>query len=288
MIQDIFPSRFYVEYPPKAPQPDDLVLLFTKRGIGMKNETAFFSVSDLLPYLPEEALLYLFRMGDASNNDAGNACTYSVFTCKSDADTDRVLSQVPAFRATLRHFRSLRPMASAFIGYTAHHLWSWYGGNRYCGACGSETRIAADERKVVCTHCGREVYPRINPSVIVAVTDGDRLLMTRYANRPVSWFVLVAGFIEIGESAEDTVRREVMEETGIRVKNIRYVGSQPWGIPGNLTLGYTCELDGSDQVQVDHEELAEAKWFNRSEVPVPDDDVSITSAMIHAFAQGRL
>ena len=80
--------------------------------------------------------------------------------------------------------------------------------------------------------------------------------MTKYANRVVTWYVLVAGFIEVGETAEDTVRREVMEETGVKVKNIRYFHSQPWGVPGNLTLGFTAELDGSDQITVDTGELA--------------------------------
>ena len=136
---------------------------------------------------------------------------------------------------------------------------------------------------MVCPDCHAEVFPRINPAVIAAVHDGDRLLMTKYAGRPVSWFVLVAGFVEIGETAEDTVRREVMEETGIKVKNIRYFGSQPWGVPGNLTLGFTAELDGSDKITLDTGELAEGRWFHREEVPVPDDDVSITAAMIRAF-----
>lgn len=178
-------------------------------------------------------------------------------------------------------------MALSFAGYTAWHLWSWYRGNRYCGCCGSLMQTGTDERKMICLTCGNQVYPRINPAVIVAVCDGDRLLMTRY-NRPGSWFVLIAGFVEIGESAEDTVHREVMEEAGIKIKNIRYFGSQPWGIPGNLTLGYTCELDGDDTITLDTVELSEGRWFHRSDVPVPDDDVSLTSAMIRAFSEGKL
>lgn len=175
-------------------------------------------------------------------------------------------------------------MHLAFAGYTAWHLYSWYQNNRFCGKCGAPTVPGSDERKLVCSKCHTPIYPRINPCIIVAVHDGDRLLMTRYANRPVTWFVLIAGFIEIGETAEDTVHREVMEETGVKVKNIRYFGSQPWGIPGNLTLGFTAELDGSDKITLDTGELSDGRWFPRDEVPVPDDDVSITSALIHAFA----
>ena len=132
------------------------------------------------------------------------------------------------------------------------------------------------------------MYPRINPAVIVAVHDGDRLLMTRYARRPIPWFVLLAGFIEVGETAEQGVAREVREEVGIQVKHIRYYGSQPWGMSGNLTLAYTAELDGGDRLTVDRTELAEARWFFRDQVPIRKEDrVSITQDMVRAFAAGR-
>ncbi|MCC8121245.1 MAG: NUDIX domain-containing protein, partial [Oscillospiraceae bacterium] len=100
-------------------------------------------------------------------------------------------------------------------------------------------------------------------------------------------YVLVAGFVEIGETAEQTVEREVMEEVGLRVKDIRYFKSQPWGCDGNLTLGYFAQLDGGEGITLDRQELADARWFRREEVPVPKDDVSITSEMIHLFAAGR-
>ena len=178
-------------------------------------------------------------------------------------------------------------MEQALAGFTAQHLWTWYESNRFCGKCGHPMELGQDERKVCCPRCGNAVYPRINPAVIAAVTDGDRLLMTRYADRPVTWFVLVAGFVEIGEAAEETVRREVLEETGLRVKNVRYFGSQPWGCAGNLTLGYWAELDGDDAVTLEERELAEARWFDRTEVPVMDDNTSLTSAMVRAFAEGK-
>lgn len=181
-----------------------------------------------------------------------------------------------------RDIRVLRPMSEAFIGFTAWHLASWYQSNRFCGRCGSRMQPGITERKLVCPDCHQEVFPRINPAIIVAVHDGDRLLMTKY-NRPGAWYVLIAGFVEIGETAEDTVHREVMEEAGVKIKNIRYFGSQPWGVPGNLTLGYTAELDGSDEITLDTNELSAGRWFHRDEVPVPDDDVSITAAMIRAF-----
>lgn len=184
--------------------------------------------------------------------------------------------------------RSLEPLSMAFAGYTARHLEHWYRDNRFCGRCGGPMEPGQDERKLLCPACGYQVYPRINPAVIVAVHDGDRLLMARYAKRPIPWFVLLAGFVEVGETAEQCVAREVREEVGIAVKNIRYYGSQPWGMSGNLTLAYTAELDGDSRLRVDRSELAEARWFARNEVPIQHSDrVSITQDMVRAFAQGR-
>lgn len=187
-----------------------------------------------------------------------------------------------------RLLRRAKPMERALAGFTAVHLAGWYRQNRFCGCCGGKTWPGTAERCLICLNCGAVIYPRLNPAVIVAVTDGERLLMTRYANRPaVRHFVLIAGFVEIGETAEQCVAREVMEEVGIRVKHIRYAGSQPWGCDGNLTLGYYCELDGDGGVTLQEEELSEARWFRREEVPVPDDPVSITAHMIRAFREGR-
>ena len=119
--------------------------------------------------------------------------------------------------------------------------------------------------------------------MIVAVTNGDQILLTRYANREYKRYALIAGFTEIGETAEDTVRREVMEEAGIRVKNIRYYKSQPWGIDSNLLLGYFAQLDGSDQITIDKKELASAMWVGREELKDMDDSFSLTREMMRVF-----
>ena len=130
------------------------------------------------------------------------------------------------------------------------------------------------------------VYPRINPAVIVGVTDGDRLLLTKYRGRAYKKYALVAGFTEIGESFEQTVAREVMEETGLKVKNIRYYKSQPWGFADNILAGYFCEVDGDPTIQMDQEELSVAEWFERDEIPVEPEDLSLTNEMIIHFKQG--
>jgi len=116
--------------------------------------------------------------------------------------------------------------------------------------------------------------------VIVGVHDGSHLLMTKYNGRDYKGYALIAGFVEIGESAEDTVRREVFEEVGVQVKNVTYYASQPWGMDGGFLLGFYAELDGADRIELDREELSMAGWYAADEITVEDDDISLTSCMI--------
>ena len=136
-----------------------------------------------------------------------------------------------------------------------------------------------------CPSCGLIVYPRIYPAVIVGVIRGDSLLITRY-REGFRHNALVAGFTEIGETLEGTVRREVMEETGIRVKNIRYWASQPWGLAGDILTGFYCEADGDDPIRMDESELRYARWVPRREIVLQPDDLSLTNAMMKAFRDG--
>ena len=277
MIQDIFPSHFSLEYQILTPSAGDIMILLHKNQFFLTSAGSY-PLYEQLDFDEKEAhFLYLFSIDSQKYFLSDFSDSYMEVFCSANCARGILKAY------TYREIRTLRPMSLAFAGFTAWHLYSWYQANRFCGHCGSKMIPGTNERKVVCPDCHAEVFPRINPAVIVAVHDGDRLLMTKYAGRPVGWFVLVAGFVEIGETAEDTVRREVMEETGVKIKNIRYFGSQPWGVPGNLTLGFTAELDGPDKITLDTGELAEGRWFRREEVPVPDDDVSITAAMILAF-----
>ena len=107
---------------------------------------------------------------------------------------------------------------------TALHLGHWYERNVYCGKCGDVMEKDANQRALVCRKCGNTVYPAIAPVVMVAVTNGDKLLMTKYADRPLSQWVLISGFVEIGETLEEAAKREVFEETGIRIKDLKYFG----------------------------------------------------------------
>ena len=139
-----------------------------------------------------------------------------------------------------------------------------------------------------CSKCGNMIFPRIAPAVIIGLTNGDKLMLSQYAaNRNYKRYGLLAGFIEIGETAEEAVAREVMEEVGLKVKNIRYYKSQPWGIAGNLSIGYFCDLDGDDHVHLDENELSLAEWYDRDNLPAKDDGFSLTREMVRIFGEGK-
>ncbi len=165
----------------------------------------------------------------------------------------------------------------AFAGVTAYHLAVWYGHTKYCGTCGRPMTHKTDERAMVCPDCGNIRYPDMSVAIIVGVRNGERLLLTRYAGRGLSDYALVAGFCEIGETLEDTVRREVMEETGVRVKKHPLLRQPAVGLfavtAGRLFRGSRRRRT----IHVDGEELSEALWVPRAEVQDRGRDISMTA-----------
>ena len=188
---------------------------------------------------------------------------------------------------SVRSHRRLHPKHTVYAEMTAWHLYVWYRDNRFCGRCGRPTHHDGKLRMLSCPDCGNSIFPKICPAIIVGVTDGDRILLTKYSGREYKNYALIAGFTEIGETAEETVQREVFEETGVHVKNIRYWATQPWGVDTDLLLGYFADLDGSADITLDREELSLAGWYSRSELDIPADDVSLTNDMIRAFIENR-
>jgi NAD+ diphosphatase len=187
----------------------------------------------------------------------------------------------------VRMLRQLKSKEICYAVMTGWHLYNWYRSNRLCGCCGTPTEHDTKERMLRCPSCGNLIFPRISPAVIVAVTDGDRLLLSKYAGRAYTRYALLAGYTEIGETIEQTVHREVLEEVGLKVKNLRYYKSQPWGVDGNVLMGFYCDLDGSDAIRIDEEELAMAGWYPRHALPAQDDGISLTREMIRVFGEGK-
>lgn len=168
------------------------------------------------------------------------------------------------------------------VALRAEHITYWDCTSRFCGRCGASTRFSSDERAKVCSGCGFTIYPRLSPAVIVAVVRDGKLLLANSTRFPSKFFSVIAGFVDVGETLEECVAREVMEETGIEVKEIRYHSSQPWPFPDSLMVGFTAKY-ARGEILVDHAELSEAGWFGPDELPQIPDKLSIARRLIDWF-----
>lgn len=269
MIQDIQPKVFHNEYMPRPIREDDVVFVFRGKEVLLREKTDGALSFPTAGETTQTQLQYLFSIDDRAFFLGREPVAGYEF-------------------GDLRLLRRCQPQDLCFAGMTAWHLSDWYEGHRFCGRCGKAMHHHNTLRALQCDGCGNLVFPVIAPAVIVAVVHEDKILVTRYAGRGFKGMALVAGFCEIGETAEDTVHREVMEEAGLRVKNLRYFGSQPWGYASNLLLGYFCELDGSDEIHFDHEELSSAVWIRREDLePVTENRLSLTGTMLETFRLGK-
>ncbi len=182
------------------------------------------------------------------------------------AEALAALAEADAFMAA-RDAGAALPQDETGILAQARSLLDWHARNGFCAMCGGETapRLGGDMRR--CTTCSAEHFPRVNPVVIVLVADGDRALLANPTARRAPMYTCVAGFMEPGETIEEAVRREVFEETGVRVGAVRYHSTQPWPFPSSLMIG--CHADAvSEEIAVDHEEIGDAQWFTRDRVRV--------------------
>lgn len=159
----------------------------------------------------------------------------------------------------------------------------WNSHNRYCGICGSKMEMHTAISKK-CVKCGNEVWPQLSTAIIVLVHRDNDVLLVHAKNFRGSFFGLVAGFVETGETLEEAVHREVMEETGIRIKNIRYFGSQPWPYPCGLMVGFNADYD-EGTLKLQHSELSAGAWFNKNDLPEIPEKLSIARKLIDAWLQ---
>ena len=271
MIHEIAPHKLDNEFKAIAPKSTDYLIihngeqtLFKKNG----DNNEIPRVSDF----PQCDCHYLISIDEAA-----------YFLCNTN------LPEVPEgyeFRGN-RTFRTLANHLERLGGATSAHIAKWESLNKFCGKCGCMMKRSTKERAMVCPACKNTVYPKISPVVIVAVRNGNELLMARNLDNPdKTRMFLISGFVEIGESLEQAVKREVMEEAGIRVMNIKYFGSQPWPFSESLISGYTAELDGDPTIHMQEAELACATWVKREDIPEYDTSVSISSCLIENFRSG--
>lgn len=284
MLQDIAPEKYHCEYREHLLGEKSILLIFQGNSILVRRgEASIFPVyGEIKERLQEQIseITFLFSIGEKE---------YFLFAVEADIHREKiqVLLEKGYSFVKVRGLRNTAAVSDCFAASTGYHLYTWYRDNQYCGRCAASLQKDSRERMLYCPVCGNLVYPKIAPAVIVAVTDGDKILMTKYADREYKRYALIAGFCEIGETAEDTVRREVMEEVGLKVKNIRYYKSQPWGFDSNLLLGYFAQLDGESVIIREEDELAEAEWKSRKDAEGMDDGISLTREMMGIFAAGR-
>lgn len=257
MIQDINPKHFYNQFQKEIIENSDYVISFhnnlifaTEAGqdLGFIRYEDFWNRQGKVHGETEPEKEFHFTYLFTIDRQ-------KYFLLKEDVELE-----IPGFAyCKMFDIRRRLPKEQIMAASTAWHLYVWYRDNRFCGRCGKETE--EDEK--------------------------DRILMTKYANREYKRYALIAGFTEIGETVEETVRREVLEEVGLHVKNIRYYKSQPWGFDLNLLLGFFCELDDTAPIHMDEGELSLAEWVKREDIPDYGEDLSLTHEMMQRFKRGE-
>lgn len=281
MFQDIQPRVLDIQYNEKAIRSSDLVVVIRHGQLLMVSEKA----ESRVPTWKDLEQYYEIDIHQANYLLSIDGHSFFTFDVELTEKANFAFEKMTVLR-------TLKPKWLAFATATAMHLANWYLQNRYCGHCAHLLKRATDERKLVCPNCGMEVFPKIAPVIIVGVKNGNQLLLTKYA-KGYNHFALIAGFVEIGETLEDAVRREVYEETGLEVKNIQYYHSQPWAFSQSVLMGFFADVTGenaytTEEYHSDEAELALAKWFNRQDIPADDTTLSLTWHMIAAFRQGEI
>lgn len=270
MIQDIFPHVFDNQFAFRQPTPEDFVLNFQEKTLMVLEGSKTVSLPKVADF-PEMPLHYLFAMDGTA-----------YYLAEHPQPALECYTYVPFGK-----YREYAPKEIAFLCAVGETLYRWYRGHKFCGQCGTKMGKSTTERAMVCPDCGLIDYPKICPAVIVAVCNGDKVLLTKYAGREFTRYALIAGFSEIGESIEDTVRREVFEEVGVHVKNLVFYKSQPWVFTDSLLMGFYCQLDGDNAITIQESELSEGLWMERSKVPADEFGVALTAEMMDVFRRGQ-
>ena len=277
MIQEIFPHRFYNQYlTNKDIGEKDFILHYSENSLLLKTNGDEFELpqkKDFQEISDKTESTFLFTLNEIP-----------CFLIWDNLNTDK-----PHFTyQEINFFRTARQPEIAWISIVGFHLMNWYSQNKFCGKCGTRAQHKPDERAIICPNCSTTVYPKISPAVIVAIVCKNKILLARNSNFPGSWYSLIAGYSDIGESLEETLAREVKEEVGLDITNIRYYKSQPWPLSGSMMIGFIAEADENQPICIDNKEIAEAAWFTRGNLPHHPLNISIAGEMIEKFENGKL
>lgn len=274
MIQEIFPHRFdNHSLNDEKTKEQDLILHYKDNTLLLKTNDDEFEIPRRKDFPEIAKQTFLFTLNDAS--------CYLVWDSLS-AD------EIHFTHKEISFFRTISQPEIAWISIVGFHLRNWYAEHQYCGKCGSKTHHKSDERALVCPNCQTLFFPKISPAIIVAILSKDKILLAHNANFKPGWHSLVAGYVDVGETLEETVIREVKEEVGLDVVNIRYYKSQPWPLSGSMMIGFIAEADENQPIIVDNKEITTATWFGREELPDYPSNISIAGELIEKFKNGEL
>ncbi len=277
MIHEIFPHRFNNQFIiANDIAEDDYILHYNENSLLLKTNGEGFEIprkKEVSEIVDTTNSTFLFSL-----NEVRCFLVWEGPTTISD----------PFIYKEISFFRALNPPEIAWTGVVGFQLMNWYLQNRFCGKCGSKTEEKPDERAIICPDCHAIIYPKISPAIIVTILCDNKILLAHNSNFQRNWYSLIAGYVEIGESLEETVKREVKEEVGLDIKNIRYYKSQPWPFSGSMMIGFLAEADDTQPVCPDNMEITEAKWFSRGKLPNHPLKTSIAGEMIDRFEKGEL
>lgn len=258
-------GHHHIELPGRPPEPhaEDRLLLWQAGELVLDGETV------------------VHRRGDWTNarfedeEFVGRLDGHAYFTARLDDEADRP-------RLGLRQL-GLQSETAFMLAARARGLLDWRRQHRFCGQCGGPTRALPGEPAMTCDSCRLRFYPRVSPCVIVLITQGPEVLLAQgVRNRASGWYSTLAGFVETGESAEQAVHREIREEVGVEVTNLRYQGSQTWPFPHQLMLGFRAEYAGGE-IRMAPDEIADAGWFRIDDLPAVPPGFSIAGWMIERY-----
>jgi NAD+ diphosphatase len=248
----------------------DQFILFYSSQLLVQNEDILWSFAQISAHLSDSAEMILLQRDEGS----------SVVTVILQQD---ISEDIEAELNSLRSLLFLPDQEKFLLAGRASQLVDWYNSHRFCGTCGTPTTHHDNERTLVCENCSLHFFPRISPCAIMLITRGDQMLLARSARYKSDFYSCLAGFIEIGETPEETVIREVKEEVDLQIKNVRYISSQSWPFPSQLMLGFLAEYE-SGEIVPEPAEIADAKWFEIDSLPnVPSEKISVAGKLIHTF-----
>ncbi len=276
MINEISPSIFNNAYKSIKEISDfDYLLCYNENRILLKKTDNSYRIPEIKDFdgnIQKNNLIYLFSLNSTN--------CFLIEDCPPHDDSF-------AYNEVF-NFRTFPEKEVSWIGAMGYQMMVWYSNHKFCGKCGALIEIKNDERALFCVRCNSIIYPKIPPAVIVAITCKDKLLLSKGRNFKGDFYALIAGYVDIGESLEEAVAREVKEEIGIEVRNLKYYKSQPWPFSGSLMVGYFAEADDTQPLKINRAEIAEAGWFQRGKLPKHASTISIAGDMIEAFEKGTL